>query len=429
VPTCRRFKTAGEQTMILWTKGCRAANVPLTSILSVLDSTEHRLTFLLFLTAFACNVLSSTYLLHFDEEWLYWSKHLSLVVLACSGLCFYALRAFLTLSLPISVMTSCLVLATSPYLLHGELGVALFVESASTVVACVAVARLWESQMIFRMRWPCLFISMLPLLIDVTFDSGQFIYNTYYGRARLLLGYWHPKEAGIAILFALMLFKLRRQRLFNKVDLFAIPLLWFIQSRNGLLFYLNYIAISYLIRRFGIGRAGGILAIFYICSPLLLFVICQHWLDTSSSGRLTFWSSAQMLFSADTMLDTSLLVNGEAGLRLDNSYLECYLAAGLSTLIVLVSALLVIVGMAGRRRIANAYQASLVLSFMIYCFFDSGLFSTGHFLNFLVFPVLLANPMNTLSVDGHSASDAMPDLTSKNPFRKLSLAVYDGSRP
>lgn len=406
-----------------------AARTSPASVLFITNSAEHRLTFFLFLAAFTCNVLSSTYLFHSDEAWLYWCKHVSLVVLACSGLCFYTLRTFLTLRLSISPVVPFMLLATSPYLSHGELGFALFVEAATTLIACLAAARLWENQTIFRMRWPCLFISMLPVLIDEVFDSGNFIYNTYYGRPRLLLGYWHPKEAGIAVLFTLMLFKLQRRSLLSSIDLIAIPLLWLIQSRNGLLFYINYIAISYLIRRFGIKKAGSILAVVYICVPLLLFSVCQSWLDASSSGRLTFWSSAQSLFNADIILDTSLLASGDAGIRLDNSYLEYYLSAGLPALLLLVFTLIVVVLLTGRKRVANVHKASLVLSFMIYCFFDSGLLSTGHFLNFLVFPVLLARPANTLfKIDRNSIGGAVPVLVTNNLFRKLSLAAYDGSR-
>ena len=52
-----------------------------------------------------------------------------------------------------------------------------------------------------------LFIACIPLISNLFFGNFVALYNDYYGRGRLLLGYGHPKEAAAPFLvFFLLLF-------------------------------------------------------------------------------------------------------------------------------------------------------------------------------------------------------------------------------
>jgi hypothetical protein len=88
-----------------------------------------------------------------------------------------------------------------------------------------------------------LIILIVPA-VDIIFNNSNFIINTYYGRERLLLGYFHPKEAGIMFLvfFIMILFGNKIKNNLEKLFfiLAAVILLYLIQSRNALLFFIYH---------------------------------------------------------------------------------------------------------------------------------------------------------------------------------------------
>jgi hypothetical protein len=80
------------------------------------------------------------------------------------------------------------------------------------------------------------------IIVEVKNDEGLYtfnsLYNNFYGRGRLLLGYAHPKEAAAPFLvFILLLFiKYKNERMF--VNLVGAILLILISSRNAFLYFI-----------------------------------------------------------------------------------------------------------------------------------------------------------------------------------------------
>lgn len=351
---------------------------------------SHRILFIsfLYIISYLINVLSSTWILHEDRS-LYLAKHLTVGLLAAIGILFSCIKSAMTLKPKILFNVSLFLFSTSIYLLHGTLGLILFLQVIIILVASLSISEIWQSGLIFRLRWLLTFIAALPVGLDYLIDGGKFIYSSYYGRSRLLLGYWHPKETGIAILFVIMVWRLRfppKPRLF---DLAAVVLLWYIQSRNGLLFYLNFLFISWLLRRFSIKQVGFILLVFYGIIPLMGFFLIKEELDLLASNRITFWAGAADLIASNDSPDIATVDPGSSIAHVDNFYLEYYSVAGIAGLSILIVFFIWLAIRLGKTKIGNVYKNAIFLPFLIYCFLDAGLFSTGNFLNLLVFPLIL----------------------------------------
>jgi hypothetical protein len=238
----------------------------------------------------------------------------------------------------------------------------------------------------------------IPGFLDIVFNGGDFIYNTYYGRHRLLLGFYHPKEAGVSMLVALLFFRLyfrhRVSRIQNVIFQFTFfILLYFMQSRNSLLLYLNFLVINYLLTRVNITT----IIFIYFVIPVLTFAyvafIYFEELNKLTSNRLENWIKD---------LDFSLLGKGSSiadfdksnllsKLHVDNFYLEYFIENGFLFFLVLCTMLGFVIYSINKFRYNGVYINAIFISFLIFCFFDAGMFSSGNFLNLLVWSLVFAS--------------------------------------
>ncbi len=240
-------------------------------------------------------------------------------------------------------------------------------------------------------------ILLIPGFLDIVFNAGDFIYNTWYGRSRLLVGFYHPKEAGVSMLVALIFFKLyfrHRVSLIQNVvfQVTFFMLLYFMQSRNSLLLYLNFLVINFLLTRVNIAT----IIFFYFVLPALTFAsvafIYFEELNRLTSNRLENWLKD---------LDFSLLGKGSSiadfdksnllsKLHVDNFYLEYFIENGFIFFIVLFVMLASVIYLINKFKFNGVYINAVFIPYLIFCFFDAGMFSSGNFLNLFIWSLVFA---------------------------------------
>ena len=227
------------------------------------------------------------------------------------------------------------------------------------------------------------FILLIPLFLDVLFNSGHFVYTDFYGRGRLQLGFYHPKEAGNTILVIMAI--VWAGLVFNKsirikvVFISALcVLLYYVQSRNALLFLFNVIFFSSLLNLTSIGVTLVTFFISYIGIPIIVLQLYWDELNILSSGRLGLWRV--YLTQGDMLHKEFLMQDGLSALNLDNFYLSFFIQNGLVALLFLFFLLFLMLLICSRLVFCGMSITAILLSLYVNSFFDAGLLSTGSFL-------------------------------------------------
>lgn len=292
----------------------------------------------------------------------------------------------------------------SPYAIRGMLNIAeaiIFIQQILFIISCYVLSKIFLRDNINFTTYNLLFLTgilCLPPMLDLLFNHADFIYNSYYGRPRLLLGYYHPKEGGVSVLTVAILFKLyTNDKIGNWKVLFiqalVILLLYFMQSRNSLLFYVNFLLINKLLVKVNIFTIIFLYFILPIVSLASLLIIYFKEINMLTSNRLELWLKK---------LDFSILGKGSSiadfdkshvlsKLHVDNFYLEYLIENGILFFIILAVLLFSLVFFIGKCRFNKIYINALYIPFLIFCFFDAGMFSSGNFLNLIVWSIVFAS--------------------------------------
>ena len=134
-------------------------------------------------------------------------------------------------------------------------------------------------------------IYIIPILIfssivlDVFFNGSAFIFNAYYGRPRMLLGFNHPKEiASLLFILAVSLHLVLTSRLVKGVWFVTFLIAFYLIGSRGML-------VAYI--TFHIVYSLSSISIF-VLFPLgvALTVLLVDNLNLISSGRLHIWAEA-----------------------------------------------------------------------------------------------------------------------------------------
>lgn len=237
-----------------------------------------------------------------------------------------------------------------------------------------------------REKWfliSLIIISLVPALVSLPamVDDGLFDYT--YGRPRMLLGYFHPKEAATAFVIPMLLMMIPRKSISIFYALFLCSFLWIVGSRNiALLFILAWLL--YWHTRF-------ILPFFLAITPVLMlwFFLTNDWfyeLDNLLSLRLSVW---QDLF----LLGHDLRgLNIESGDRFgaDNFFVEAFVISGP---IAFFSAILWIpfVGLILKINNASKWSKVALVLLVFNATFDSGIASTGNILHVFLWSIMLSS--------------------------------------
>jgi hypothetical protein len=165
-------------------------------------------------------------------------------------------------------------------------------------------------------------ISFVPALLAVLVSEPSVLLSSYYGRPRLLLGYWHPKEAAASLAVPMFIFLMIGGRELSRLALILLPVfLWIVGSRNmalsmclviGVRFFPKWIFFIIIIVVAGF-------AIFLSASSNPYDV-----LDELTSLRFTQWNDALSGFIKSESTD---LIGGERW-AIDSYYLEVLIRSG-----------------------------------------------------------------------------------------------------
>lgn len=240
-------------------------------------------------------------------------------------------------------------------------------------------------------------ILSIPSAMDILLQGGTFIFNSYYGRDRLLLGFFHPKEAAISILTVILLFRCYiSHTLKPKINQFFILtgliLLYFVQSRNSFLFFLNFTLINILLIRV---RVSAIIGIYFVFPFLLIgmsLIMFYEQINQLSSSRLEFWIKQFnfSLFGGGTRIGDYGVVKNFSTSQSDNFYLQYLLENGIVFFVILIIFLSIVVHKIGKLKFNGIYVNAIFISFLAYCFFDAGMFSSGNFFNLVIWSMVFA---------------------------------------
>lgn len=322
---------------------------------------------------------------------LYYIKHASLVILSILGIIFFIAYGKYKLNKVFILII--------PYMFY--LGVnsgIVFIQFIFFLIAATLISYIYNVRNFVDKKTILMFllaISIVPL-IDYLFDSGNFLFNSYYGRERLLLGYFHPKEAGLMFvsLFVMVMLSKTFKNSFSKLLFYilSLSLLYFIQSRNSLLFIINLLVFNSLVNRFGLKISLILYFIVYIIIPSFIIYYYFDNIDFLMSNRLSVWLDGFRFNLFGLSLEFSDNLNRvlySSKFHIDNFYLEFLIEAGLIALLLLIVCLIYI-GYKIRNIIINGYRViSIYIAFLILCFFDAGMFSTGNFLNVFIWSIII----------------------------------------
>jgi hypothetical protein len=234
---------------------------------------------------------------------------------------------------------------------------------------------------------PLILISLIPFFLNFSqfFENGFF--SSKYGRDRMLLGYFHPKEAAqpfliITILLFITLSKHRKIIFFS-----GVLLLFFIGSRNSLLYLLIF---GYLTSKFKLKS----LLLFFVLISIIFYLLLNinnvtNIIDNFSSDRISAWTDL-----------IKYQYNSSEQFRADSFYIELFVKSGVIGIILfllwLFQFILIKKPLIG---ISNSLPigTSLIVSLLVYAMIDSGISSTGSLVH--IFSWSMFNSTSTKLLD------------------------------
>lgn len=242
------------------------------------------------------------------------------------------------------------------------------------------------------------FIALVPavLSLPVMIDEGLFDDSTY-GRPRMLLGYFHPKEAATAFAIPMLLMLISRKSFSIFYALFLCLFLWIVGSRN--------IALLFIIAWLLYWHTRFVLTFFLAITPVLMlwFFLTKDWfyeLDNLLSLRLSVWQDLFLLGHDLRGLDI------ESGDRFgaDNFFVEAFVISGP---IAFLGAILWIpfVGLILKIKNSSKWSKVALVLLVFNATFDSGIASTGNILHVFLWSIMLSslfeNPRLNIKIKYH----------------------------
>lgn len=227
-----------------------------------------------------------------------------------------------------------------------------------------------------------LFIALIPAGLSLPTIIEDGLFDLTYGRPRMLLGYFHPKEAATAFVIPMLLMMISRKTLSFFYVAFLCSFLWIVGSRN--------IAFLFIFAWFLHWHRRLVLLFFLAITPglILWFLSNEDWfyvVDNLLSLRLSVWRDLFLQGQDLRGLDI------ESGDRFgaDNFFVEAFVISGP---IGLLGAIFWIPFVGLFLMVNNAPKWSQVaLALLVFCAtFDSGIASTGNILHVFLWSIMLS---------------------------------------
>jgi hypothetical protein len=211
------------------------------------------------------------------------------------------------------------------------------------------------------------FISLVPFILNFNDYINNGFFSTKYGRERLLLGYFHPKEAAqpFVVLFILLYIIYKKYRIL--IFIVGTTLLLLISSKNSTLYFLVFIYLTYK-------SATKTILLFLIFFFVIYYIFINlsqinFLIDELSSNRISAWSEVMKYNQS-----------ANSQFKADSFYIEIFVKGGLLAValffcwfIYFLFSNKIYVGLHSALPIGIA----LVCSQLVFSIFDSGITSTG----------------------------------------------------
>jgi len=296
---------------------------------------------------------------------------------------FLSLVAFFTILLrpKIYVYQIFLFVLSLFYLLNG-----LFLYSLMVIAFAFAV----QSFSAFVDRIPIKILTATVLLLvayHFLIVSGS-LWDTTYGRPRLLAGFHHPKEFAVLIFSIFILYWYRSKKLGLVSFTLSLLILFFVDSRAILLTLATFGFSYFLLNIFGI---KAIYLIFLLALLFLtMFAISVfdpqvfNYFDHLSSFRLSKW--LERVFSIGVYT-----ANFRGKFGADSFIVELFLLSGVAGLVWFFSFIFwAFYKLSLHQDFLSIFSLSLLISTIVASLFDTGFASTGHLLHILCWSFVAA---------------------------------------
>jgi len=305
----------------------------------------------------------------------YWFKHAVIVFAAFFSLIFYTKNAIISLLL-FSVIIL-IYFAGGQYLF--ALMIICFAVSSPLIGASIKHLLLFDGAKALLFL---LFIALIPLAFNLIIGNLNPLFNSYYGRNRLLLGYAHPKEAAAPFLMILILIFIKYVKIRKYVFWGGVLLLLLISSRNAFLYFLLFIFFSSKVKfkGFWISLMLFIIVVIFAFS----FANASEAFNILTSNRFDAWANYLLLNES----------GGYDGIKADNFILEIYLmAGGFGIVAYLIWWLGIIVYQKGYNAILfkSSLKFTPILCLFFYSLIDTGFASSGNLVHIFSWGLYFSN--------------------------------------
>lgn len=225
-------------------------------------------------------------------------------------------------------------------------------------------------------------VSLVLALLAMLTSEPDALFSDHYGRTRLLLGYWHPKEAAASLAVPIFMYLITRVRYVSNFSMILFPaVLWGVGSRNIAL--AMYLAIG---MRFFPRWTYSIIC--FTLAGLAVFLLTSSGsydvLDELTSLRLTEWSDA---LSRSIQSVSTDLVGGDR-LAIDSYYAEVFATSGYLGSLLLFTWAIVFYNQYIRPFQRDTWSRALFIAILFCAAFDSGIVSTGNVFHVFVWVVI-----------------------------------------
>lgn len=215
-------------------------------------------------------------------------------------------------------------------------------------------------------------VALMPALFSSATLGLESLSTTYYGRPRLLLGYWHPKEAAVSLAVPALLYLIMRRRKLPDIVLALLPAFFLlVGSRNVALALYLAIGVRFYPR---LTRYAMAILLCSIVAYLLAARDSYEVFDELLSLRFSVWSEA---LADPVQLNSTDLIGGDR-LAIDSYYIEILLSAGITGLSIFVGWAAFFYALCIRPFADFHWRLAMFAAILVFAAFDSGIVSTGN---------------------------------------------------
>ncbi|WP_087691081.1 MULTISPECIES: hypothetical protein [unclassified Pandoraea] len=224
-------------------------------------------------------------------------------------------------------------------------------------------------------------VSLIPAMLSWQTMIADGFFTTTYGRPRMLMGYFHPKEAATAFAIPMLLLMMMGRSAKTILWAVAILFLWAVGSRNtAMMLFLGW-ALRWH------GRLVVTVVLIFVPAFIFWLALSGNWyetLDKLLSLRLTLWGEILRVGRVVTDMD----MNFSDRFAADNFHVEAYVLIGAGSVLLTLTWIGTWIAMVGRRVSMHSWAYIAFAMLLFNTCFDSGIASTGNLAHIFLWTVM-----------------------------------------